>query len=377
MNQQSGVSNNFLQHLAQLDWPPAASAASAPVPGSVPPIQHAVATACGPPPAAYPYAPIPSVSSTYHAIHASAVPIPVPPPAPPMQTMHNQTPAMLQSLSSELASIRQSINELKRTQGDPVVPDQVRQSSTLLSDAMSRLANSRPAQAQFDVSAVRVVPELAPLGSRPTAYPTSTFNLADMHAPAVVPPAPVPKPAAVLAAPAVVAAPAVAPCAKPEKVEAVPDSVEPQDFNPETGALDSQTKRLVRKQRNRQAAQNSRMRKKLRMEDLEERLSSLMEENSKYQVACEELTRRNCQLESRLKEVCSSQCAAALNQVASAHLLNSSQPYLSALPEDHVLTEPQQPQPHLQPLPPLSQQALQTQAAPYNAPLDRSLFEPS
>jgi hypothetical protein len=176
-----------------------------------------------------------------------------------------QDPAVLTRLTSELISIRDSLNQLKRNQNhtDPQATEARR--TALLSDAITHLANSRASQSLIQTPAARP----------PVAFDLSTFSI---------------------------------------KAEAVPprNLVAPLEVNPPIPDFASGTdeerlhkKKMVRKERNRQAAQNSRMRKKMRMDALEESLAKVMDQNRKYQIACEELTRRNQELEQRLQEATS------------------------------------------------------------------------
>lgn len=342
MSLQPGINDSVLPQMT-LQWPNLPAAVSPPLqaPVSVLNTQPVGPTTAWAPvataPASYPWEPAPTPSEANQ------------PPA----TTGSEVMAriQLQTLTSELASIRESIKELKRTQGEPALPEETRGSSSFLSDTIARLAASRSLHPTLEAPppldaqpAVALAHTLAPSLSAPApAYSTTsglqvpnsqpqsiatTAPLSVMSMPAPTVAAAPPKAAPAAPAPAPVASPA------PSKPEPSVDEPAPQG---ERSALDLQTKRLVRKQRNKQAAQDSRMRKKLRMEELESKLSTLVEDNRKYQLACEELTRRNSQLENRLKEVCSSQCAAALSHVASAHFLNH---MYNSVPKQQETQEP-------------------------------------
>jgi len=195
--------------------------------------------------------------------------------APPAQTPLGGQ--VLQCLTSELASLRQSVNELKSrsneiTQNNPTYHAR---RAVLLQSALTQLTNSGLIQ---DGTATRSQPSslFNQRGQTPTIPATSTQSIGYLGGISTQPFDPLLN-------------------LKPADVE-VTSALALSSAN-----ADLQTKKLVRKQRNREAAQNSRMRKKLRMETLEANLASAMEENRKYQIACAELTRRNQELERRLQ----------------------------------------------------------------------------
>eukprot|EP00658_Telonema_sp_P-2_P064598 TRINITY_DN5370_c0_g1_i1.p1 TRINITY_DN5370_c0_g1~~TRINITY_DN5370_c0_g1_i1.p1 ORF type:complete len:302 (+),score=65.45 TRINITY_DN5370_c0_g1_i1:180-1085(+) len=204
---------------------------------------------------------------------------------PPLPSSNPNEVSMLQNLSSELASIRQSINDLRRTHSDtstPQLPGDPNRAQ-VLSDAITRLASSRLPH-EF--------PEFVP----PTQLPGLSFP--QVVEPAMLPLMPTPT------------APVLIPNSEDIMVPPDPDHPESQAGK---GMDKDNLKKLVRKQRNRQAAQNSRLRKKMRLEELEENLDAMMAQNHKYQRACEELTRRNQELEQQIQELTSMAPALANN----------------------------------------------------------------
>eukprot|EP00658_Telonema_sp_P-2_P081752 TRINITY_DN846_c0_g1_i13.p1 TRINITY_DN846_c0_g1~~TRINITY_DN846_c0_g1_i13.p1 ORF type:complete len:315 (+),score=84.34 TRINITY_DN846_c0_g1_i13:365-1309(+) len=186
-----------------------------------------------------------------------------------------QDPAVLKSLTSELESIRNSINELKRNQHQESAQVTDARRTALLSDAIGHLANARTAPPPCS--------KLQPAMPVKPVFDVDTFTaqqkLMASQEPAVVPSSDGPS------------------CGASRGSNLVSQGIHKQRD------LDPQTKKLVRKQRNRQAAQNSRLRKKMRLEALEENLRAVMEDNHKYQIACEELTRRNSILEEKLRRI--------------------------------------------------------------------------
>lgn len=275
--------------------------------------------------------------------HVQPIPAPVPAAAP------QPDPSVLQSLTSELVSIRNSINELKRTQGDATFLSSAAAASAearrsaLLSEAITHLANSRGTSAFMDPSS-NLLPAGLTLCAPPKAPPAppapfdlNLFNRTNSSASAPQQPQPQPQPQQ---QPREVPRQAVQPAMALDNasVSSLPDTLptdllETPDAEPPfqplempeklEGQTSSEHKRLLRKQRNRQAAHNSRLRKKMRMDSLEDKLELLMDQNRKYRVVCAELTRRNQELEGQLKEVCSSQCTTALNNAANAALINN------------------------------------------------------